>query len=396
VNVLVFTTLFPNNVWPSHGVFIKERTRQVAGRDGVTVRVVAPVPYFPPIRLSWRHRFAEVARQEEIEGLPVHHPRFLMMPKVGMATYGWTLFLSVLPFLSRLARQHPFDLIDAHYLFPDAFAAVELGRALGKPVIVSARGSDVNLFAQFPLVRRCLLRTLRRADRVVAVSGALRARLAALGVAAERVTVIPNGVDGTKFRPMSRAEARAKLGLDGGPYLLAVGHLVALKGFDLVIESLARLRAGGNCPDLRLLVVGEGGERAPLEALARRLGVGGAVRFAGPLSHPELRTWYNAADVFCLASSREGWPNVVLEALACGTPVVATRVGGIPEIVTSDSVGLLAERSPEALAGAIEEALRRTWDREVLVRHARGHGWEQTASRVLEEFRLALGGQRRS
>jgi teichuronic acid biosynthesis glycosyltransferase TuaC len=389
VNVLTFTSLFPNNVWPQHGVFVKERITRLARLEGHEVKVVAPVPYCPPLAFGRRRLFSRVERAEVIEGLEVQHPRYFMVPKATMTSYGMTMALSALPTLRRLQRRFDFDVIDAHFVYPDGMAAVLLGRLLGKPVVVTARGSDVNTYSEMPLIRRLLRFTLRRADAVIAVSRALKAAIVRLGVAENAVRVIPNGVDATKFHPIDRAEARRGLGLPDGRIVLSVGGLVDVKGFDVLIRSFKRLGGRDNRGAL-LVIVGDGPRRQSLEALAAESGLRERVRFAGAVGHEDLARWYSAADLFCLASSREGWPNVVLEALACGTPVVAAAVGGIPEILRDPRVGLLSRRDPGEFAAVMERALAFRWNAGDIVEYARRHSWEGAASAVANVLRTAV------
>lgn len=381
MKILVFTSLYPNNMRPTHGVFVKERMTAVSRLPGWQVTVVAPVPYFPPLRLGRRWLYSQVARKEMIEGVEVHHPRYLMIPKVAMALHGPLMFLSLWRFVRNLHRERCFDLIDAHYVYPDGFAGVCLGRALGLPVVVSARGTDVNLFARFPLIRAYLSHTLRRAHMSIAVCQALKKAMVELGVPADKVVVVPNGVDERKFFPLPKEEARAKLGLPAGAIILSVGHLIPRKGFDSVIRALSLLRER-NRRDAQLIIVGEGQERHRLIELARSLGLADNVRLVGGIPHEHLGTWYSAADVFCLASSREGWPNVVLESMACGTPVVATAVWGTPEVVTSREVGLLVEANESAIAGTLAYALEKPWNRKAIVEYAREHSWDRVAASV--------------
>jgi teichuronic acid biosynthesis glycosyltransferase TuaC len=390
MNVLVFTGLFPNNVFPNQGVFIKERVRAVSRLAGMSVKVVAPVPYYPPIRLGDRSKYSRVAREEVIEGLDVTHPRYLMTPRVGMTFYGLFLALSVLPHLRRIQRTFDFDLIDSHFVYPDGFAAVLLGKWLRRPVVVSVRGSDLNWYKDFVIIRHLLRYTLEQADRVITVSAALKEAAASLGIARSRITVIPNGVDANRFSPMSKTHAKADLGLSSRRIVLSVGHLTPVKGFDLLIQAVATLAQDRRFNDVLLVIVGEGPSRTALEDLASRLGVAGHVRLVGEIAHERLASWYNAADVFCLASVREGWPNVVLESLACGTPVVAVPAGGIPEILSSEKIGTIVGRHPKEMADGIAVALERAWNRDALLAHARQHSWESTADAVSTVFRSAL------
>jgi glycosyltransferase involved in cell wall biosynthesis len=390
MKVLVFTTLYPNNVWPNHGVFIKEQMTRVAKLDDCEMKVVAPVPYFPAVQVNWRWQFSQVSRLESRDGIEVHHPRYFITPKIGMTVYGLSMFLSVLPAVKRIQKTFKFDIIDAHYVYPDGFAAVLLGKYFKKPVVVSARGSDVNVYRAFPLIRRLIRYVLNNADGVVAVSQALKQSMVQLGVREEKISYIPNGVDGEKFYPVPKPQARQSLGLPDGRMVLSVGNLTPNKGFDLLIRSFATLAARASYRDLRLAIVGDGLIRENLEKLVSDLKLKEKVRLVGAVSHERLHLWYSAADSFCLASAREGWPNVLLESLACGTPVVATAVGGIPEIIRSNNIGLLVDRNENALTEAIDCALKKRWSAENLVEYARMHTWDRTARDVLQGFESVL------
>lgn len=383
MKVLVLTSLFPNNVWPHHGIFIKERMTRVAALPGVDLRVVAPVPYFPPVRLGSRWLYSQVKREETIEGLAVSHPRYFMIPKVATGWHGPLMARALLPFVSGLRRDFDFDVIDAHYVYPDGFAAVEIGRALGKPVVVSARGSDINVFRDIPSARGHIERTLREASALIAVSEALAKAMRELGAPHGKIHVIPNGVDARKFRPGSRDAARARTGASPGRLLLGVGHLTENKGFDRLLRAFRSLRNLGGYEDVHVAIVGEGVYRRELERMIGSLGLGDRVRLAGEVPHQELHDWYSSADLSCLFSRLEGWPNVVLESMACGTPVLATPVGGIPEIIGTRSVGALAEGDDETLGRAIASALDRAWDRGAIARFAAERTWEKAAVSVL-------------
>jgi teichuronic acid biosynthesis glycosyltransferase TuaC len=218
--------------------------------------------------------------------------------------------------------------------------------------------------------RRQIQGAAESAAAIVTVSQALKDSLVALAVNPEKITVLRNGVDLDRFEPRDRIAIRAKLNLEG-PVWLTVGHLVELKGVDIAIEALARV------PDTTLLIAGEGSEEHKLRQLVERLGLGARVRFLGAIPQAELCDYYNAADVMVLASSREGMPNVVLEAMACGTPVLATPVGGIPELITDPIAGeLMRERRPEALARAWNTLQARHPDRAATRAFAERLGWQ--------------------
>jgi teichuronic acid biosynthesis glycosyltransferase TuaC len=385
--LVTFTTLYPNDITPSHGVFVENRLRHLAASGQVAARVVAPVPWFPSrAKLFGRYgAYARVARRETRHGIAIEHPRHIVLPKIGMNLAPLMLYRAALPALRRLqAEGGDFDLIDAHYFYPDGVAAAMLGRALGKPVIITARGTDINLIPRHAVPRRMILRAARQAAGIVAVSEALRRALIALGVPAHQVRTLRNGVDLAMFRPLDRDATRAALGL-AGPVLLSVGHLIERKGHDLVIAALPQL------PGYTLMIAGLGPERAALAALAASLGVGSRVHFLGFIPHDELARLYSAADALVLASSREGWPNVLLEAMACGTPVVASNRWGAPEIVARPEAGvLMPERSADGVAAAVGALFRALPERDATRRFAEAYSWDETTSGQLRLFAEVL------
>jgi glycosyltransferase involved in cell wall biosynthesis len=389
INVLTFSTLYPNRETPYHGIFVENRLRRLLDSGEVASMVVAPVPWFPfENQIFGRYAtFARVPREERRHGIAVLHPRYALVPKVGMSGAPFLMYRS----LSNCCREilkgrFRFDLIDAHYCYPDGVAAVLLGRNLGKPVIMTARGTDVNLIPEYGVPRRLVRWAAARAAGLITVSEALRQQLIELGVPGRRIQVLRNGVDLELFAPRERAAARRELGLDAdGPIVLSVGWLAPLKGFGLVIRAAAAL------PNTVLLIVGEGPETTVLQRLARDLSLGERVRFLGAMPQRRLATVYNAADVLVLASAREGLPNVLLEALACGTPVVATAVGGVPEIVCDRAAGrLVEERTPEAIAGALRDLLADPPARAAVRAHAERFAWGPTTAGQIRLFRSIL------
>jgi glycosyltransferase involved in cell wall biosynthesis len=386
MKILTFSSLYPNAARPAHGIFVETRLRELLASGQVQSTVVAPVPWFPFTHAAFGAYAAQARapRAEARNGIEVLHPRFPALPKIGMTLAPFLLYRAVLPLVERLRREHGFDLIDAHYFYPDGVAAAMLGRRLGVPVVITARGTDVNLIAQHRIPRRMIRWAASQAGAVVAVSQALKEKLAALGVERERIHVLRNGVDLELFHPEGRDEVRAGLELRR-PTLLSVGNLLAFKGHGVVIEALSLLQ------EYELVIAGDGPDRAAFEALARECGVSGRVRFTGSLSQQDLRRHYCAADALVLASSREGWPNVLLEAMACGTPVIATEVGGVPEIVTSRSAGaVVKERSAPALARAVRELFARPPERTATRRFAEQFGWGATTKGQLQLFRQVL------
>lgn len=374
-------------------VFVRNRVVRIA--EKCEVKVLAPIPYFPLATLlpKYAHR-RQIPHRDHLGSLDVRYPRFLSVPKFLRPLDGFFLFLSLLLTVLRLRRAFDFDLIDAHLAFPDGFACLLLARLLGKPLSVTLRGHDINLLPKYPIRRWQIRRVLRGADRVIAVAAALRQAAVALGCDPNKTAVVSNGVDPELFFPADRAHARRTLRLPPDrKIILSVGHLVERKGFHLVTEALRRLRSEGMQDTYYVIVGGPGAEGNVSEALhthIRRLGMEEHVLLAGPQRNENLRDWYNAADVFCLASSREGWANVLLESLACGTPVVATMIWGTPEVIASDEYGLLVERTPEAIATGLRAALGKAWDRGVIAAYARSQTWDVVSDRVLDNLRLAI------
>lgn len=383
MKLLTFSTLFPNQQQPNHGLFVENRLRHLVASGEATARVVAPVPWFPSShpRFGQYARYAGVPAREQRHGLEIRHPRYLTLPKVGMNLAPMLLAQGAKREIGRMIDEgYDFDLIDAHYFYPDGVAAAMLGRYFNKPVVITARGSDVNLFPDFPLPRRMILWAARRASGLITVSAALKERLVQLGVSPAAVTPLRNGVDLDNFRPLDRDAIRAELGLDRYT-LISVGNLIELKGHHLIIQALATM------PDVLLLIAGNGPDRGRLEALAARLGVGQRVRFLGAVPQPELKRYFNAADALVLASSREGWANVLLESMACGTPVVASAVGGSPEVVASTDAGLLMSRySSEGVAEAVLRLRAHAPERAAVRRYAEGFSWDFTTRGQLELF----------
>ena len=377
MKVLTFSTLFPSSVRPSHGIFVETRLRELLKGGHIESRVVAPVPWFP----SSNPRFGEYASyaatpaREHRNGIDVRHPRYLLAPKVGMTSAPLCLALGARAAVRQLlADGFDFDVIDAHYFYPDGVAAVMLGKALGKPVVITARGTDINLIPQHALPRRMILNAARDCAAMITVCAALKDELVALGADASKVTVLRNGVDLGLFHPGGRDAARAEFGIDG--YTLAsVGHLIPRKGHELVIGALPQL------PDATLLIAGAGPEEGRLRSLAASLGVEQRTRFLGSLPQQRLRQLYAAADALVLASSREGWANVLLEAMACGTPVVASNVWGTPEVVAAPAAGVLMdERSAAGVARAVIQLRAQVPDRSATRRYAEDFGWDPTIS----------------
>lgn len=389
MRILTFTSLYPSESRPRHGTFVEARLVAMRQTTGITATVVAPVPWFPfsHARFGAYARLARTSRQELRSGIEVFHPRYPTLPWAGMYLQPLSMALGALGELRRQMRSGgDFDVIDAHYIYPDGVAAALLAGWLSKPLVITARGSDVNLLARLAWPRRLITWAASKADRLVTVSAALAERLADLGVDRGKITVIRNGVDLERFAPVDRNAARRRLGLSvPGAVVASVGNLVSEKGHDLVIDAVARL------PGVQLLIVGDGPAQFQLrDRIAQRHMEQRAILLPS-VPQDELRWIYGAADAIVLGSSREGLPNVLLEALACGVPVIASRVGGVPEIVTDPVMGrLVASRTPEGFASMIAEVLSAPPAGEAVRRLVQGFDWAVTARAHTEVLERAV------
>lgn len=390
--IVVFSSLFPSAAQPGAGLFIRERMFRVGQR--LPLVVVSPRPWFPGqglIRLIHPHYRPMPGKMEIQDGITVLFPRFLALPGLLRGLDSLFMALASYPTLRRLKGQG-YNLIDAHFAYPDGHAAVRLGRWLGLPVTVTLRGTEVP-HSRNPGLRPKLQEVFRRACEVIAVSESLRRLAVALGLPAGRGVVIGNGVDSTRFQPVDRHTARTRFGLPAqAKVLITVGALVERKGFHRVIECMPELLR--HHPGLHYLVVGgaspEGDMEAQLRAQAARLGLTERVHFIGPVPPEDLKWPLSAADVFVLATRNEGWANVILEAMACGLPVVATDVGGNREVVADTRLGRIVPFGDQAaLCDALDQALNQDWDRQAILAYARENDWEGRVTRLLQVFREA-------
>jgi glycosyltransferase involved in cell wall biosynthesis len=370
LRVLTLATLFPNGLRPTLGVFVERQTQALAARDNVEVRVVAPVglpawplslhPHYAPLR--------RLPRGETWNGLTLYRPRYRVWPKIGVAGTARHMADALLPVLRRIREEFPFDVIDAEFFWPDGPAAALLASALAVPFSIKARGSDIHFWGQRADTGRQIVAAARAAGGLLAVSTALRADMAAFGMPEEKIRVHYTGIDLDAFTPCDRAAGKAALGVDG-PLLVTAGGLLERKGQALAIEALKTL------PGVTLILVGDGPDRPRLESLAQGL----PVRFLGVQPHAALPGLLGAADVTVLPTVSEGLANVWVEALACGTPVVTSDVGGAREVIDRPAYGRLVPREPAAIAGAVKELLDTPVPQESVREGALRFSWEKNA-----------------
>jgi glycosyltransferase involved in cell wall biosynthesis len=394
LKVLSLSTVFPNPADPNLGLFVRTRLQEVAAfRDEVEVRVVAPVPVLDYGNYPGRLLRLGDAPSRRVDGpLEVLHPKWLYPPFFS-AGNPWWLYLRLAPLLAALRPSFPFELIDAHFAFVEGAAAALLARHFDCPFLVTLRGNEP-AHARHPLRARAIQYAVTRASRVIAVSEDLRRFAVAQGASPGRTRTVPNGIDAAIYHQRDRAACRRQHGLSADePVILSAGYLIERKGHHLAVRALRAVRDQGI--PARLLIAGGPGREGQFEprirAVIAELGLGEHVRMLGPVSQPVLAELMSAADVYCLPSHREGWPNVVHEAMGCGAPVVATNVGGIPQMIPSEEYGFVVPAGDqEALEQALLRALSKTWDRAAVSAHAQSRAWRQVAREVLAEMKAAV------
>lgn len=372
MKLLVLTNLFPSAWDPLRAAFNRQQFDRLGARHAVEVLTA----------IDFRQRRRGVQGPAPV----LAHARtsdftFWYPPRIGRGLHGLAWYASLLLQHGRRLRRAPPDLLLASWAYPDAVGTARLARRLGLPYAVKVHGSDLNVLAAGGWRRRQVGRALRGAGAVIAVSAALAGKARELGVAEDRLHVLYNGVDADRFRPGDRAASRVQLGLPQRvPIVLYVGNLKPAKGCLDLLEAWPAVLASR--PDAQLVYVGEGAARSAIDRRAQALGLAGQVRLAGASGHDLLPAWMQAADLLCLPSHNEGVPNVVLEAMACGLPVVATRVGGIPEVLPASAGTLVPARDVDALALALDGALERAWDRAAIVAHAGRFRWSDNIDRL--------------
>jgi teichuronic acid biosynthesis glycosyltransferase TuaC len=395
IRLLVYSSIFPSSATPTLGTPVWARMSRI-GRH-VPIVVVSPQAWSP---LDWlvrlfRKTYRPVsAAHETMQGIEVYRPRMLSIPRFFKGLDGWLMALGSRRIVRQVVRDFSPTILDAHFLYPDGYAASLLAREFGLPLTITIRGSKDARLVGGP--RRGKLRdAMNAAATLFAVSDSLKREIAApLGMPDEKTVVIGNGVDTAKFSGVDRAEARQRLRLaSDARVLISVGSLIELKGFHRILPILPRLRR--DFPGLRYLIVGggttQGDMSGTLRAMTRELGLEDCVVFCGPQVPDQLKWYYGAADLFVSATSYEGWANVLLEAMACALPIVTTDVGGNAQVVCRESLGTIVPYWDEpAFEAAVRDALRRDWQRDAITAYARENSWEARVAQQIDEYRKVL------
>lgn len=353
LRVLTLSSLFPDRTRPNFGVFVEKQTLGLAAHPDVDLRVVAPIAVPPTALLKIHPHYRDLSampRHEIWKGLEVYRHPFRTLPFVGGRLNPLSMWWALVPLLQDIRQHFAFDIIDAEFFFPDGPTAIRLARHFGVPVSIKARGGDIHFWTHNAGCRRAIVAAGQDADGLLAVSAALRDDMIGLGMPGERIKVHHTGVDQSAFRPADRAAAKRMLGIEG-PLILTVGYLIKRKGQTLVIDAMRDL------PGATLLIAGQGPDREQLAAQIEARGLQDRVHLIGPKPHAELPALFAAADVMALPSASEGLANVWVEAIASGTPIVISDIGGAREVVDRPAAGRIVDRTPGAIAEAIRDLL---------------------------------------
>ena len=371
LKVLVLTNLFPSPWDPLRSPFNRQQFERLGKHHDVDVITA----------VDFRERFGRRRAPFSVNNVNAEQFVFFYPPLLGRSLHAACWLVSLLSQKLRRLRRAHYDCLLLSWGYPDAAAASWLARHLGIPYVVKVHGSDLNVKAEQALIRPQIRHALRGAQGVVAVSQALADKAVAMGVDPARVHVLYNGVEPNLFTPGPLSDARTKLALPQDErILLYVGNLKDTKGCLDLLEAFPRVLA--THPDANLLFVGSGPAREALLQRAAALGCAARVRLVGAVEHFALGDWFRAADLLCLPSHNEGVPNVVLEAMACGTPVVATRVGGIPEVLPEHAGILVDAHDRIGLEGALVDALGKPWDSGRIAAHASRFRWDENIQQL--------------
>jgi teichuronic acid biosynthesis glycosyltransferase TuaC len=387
LHVLTLSTLFPNAARPNFGVFVERQTAALARQTDIDVSVINPIgmPVFPLNQLH-RYKFLrDVPEHENWFGLNVYRPRFALLPKLGGCFNPAAIVKAIWPVVQKINVKQTVDIVDAEFFYPDGPTALEIANRLGVPFTIKARGSDIHYWSGRAGCRSQIINAAQQAIALLAVSDAMKSDIAALGICESKITVHYTGLDQNRFYPRDRAAAKTELGLTG-PIILCVGALIARKSQNLLIEALV------NMPGVNLILAGEGEAEHAYRMLANRLGVADRVQFLGSVAHDRLPILYAAADVMALVSSAEGLANAWVEALACGTPIIASNVGGAPELITSPDAGRIVSRTVPNISLALQDLLANPIVPAAVAAQARRFSWDENG-RLLGELLLRSTGR---
>jgi glycosyltransferase involved in cell wall biosynthesis len=389
-HVLSLTTLYPNAVNPRFGTFVARSMEALAKRGDWRVTLVNPIG-LPPLALGRYRPLADLPATSTEGGITIHRPHFTLIPRIGARRNAAAIARAALPLVQAIHAETPIDLIDAQFFFPDGPAAAIIAKAMGLPLSIKARGSDISFWGEQGFARQQMVDAAKAATGLLAVSHDLAGQMAVMGMDAGKITVHYTGLDRDRFRPLEHTQLRSQLSRelgfalpDNAPLIACIGALIERKGQGIAITAL------NDIPGARLVLVGKGDDEARLRALAVSEGVETRVFFAGSVDHDLMPLILSAADVMVLPTVAEGLANAWVEALACGTPVVTSDVGGAREIITCDTAGRLVDRNPQAVAAGINAVLNAPPSRDAVAALTEHFSWEANAAALAAHYERLL------
>jgi len=395
MKILSISRIYPNPFQPVLGIFVHRRLQAIAANGG-DLQIIAPVPWMPPTSMIGDnfYKFTKIPLFEKNDGISVYHPRYITAAKFARFLTSNFMYLSLLPLIKKLHHEFSFDIIDAHFAYPTGWVAVKIGKKLGIPISVTLRGADlfddINRF----LVREKVIQTLIHADALIAVSEDLKNKAKMYLKDSSHLNCIPNGVDFSSFYSKDKNETRKKLGLPlEKKIILSIGTLVKRKGFHILFQALKILKENDH-NNLMLIIIGsssdEGNDETFLKSEIKKHGIESEVLMVGTKLQKELVDWYASCDLFCLCSSREGNPNVVLEALACHRPVLLCDTPGNQEIFLNYKCGLMVKRDGKSIADGILEIMRKNHIKYPFDEILKQRSWNDIGKRVVRVFEKTL------
>lgn len=382
---------------PHFQLFIKDQMTAISHHFAHTT-VLVPHPYFPRsfLRVSKiENRFLFLKNAKDSRRMlgsyhiDFFYPQFFMLPIGAMRKR--VSMISALSSIKMVKKNSiKFDLVHLHRL-DTGFTGAMLKDTYDKPFIITCHGSDVYNFPFKDDYRHSIAKyTLDKVDHVIAVCKSDSDKLLSLGLSPCKLSIIPNGFDENLFFPLPKKSARANLGLPPNKRIvLAIGTLDEVKGHIYLIKAMHKITKARN--DVLAVIVGSGPLESKLRKEISKLGLEGKVLLVGREPHNKVPLWINASDVFVMPSLNEGLPTVIPEVMACGRPVIGTRVGGIPDLILSDELGsLVRPRDSESLAQAISDALDREWDSKIILDHSEFYSLKSITERIVRVYQKVV------
>ncbi|TQV88889.1 glycosyltransferase [Aliikangiella coralliicola] len=380
MNITLISNLYPNKLEPTKGVFIKQLAERLNESHQVTV--ISPVPWRPAFLTNADN---SVPAEDKINNIKIYYPRYLVIPKILRSLTATFFNWGIKSTLSKLKAQGLADIVSAHWVYPDGVGSLLAAKKLNLPVTLHALGCDINEYTKYFLRRRQIVSAMNKANANVVKSNELKSKLVALGVNENKISVILNGVDKNKFQNIDQTKAREKLDLDPSEkYVIFIGNFQIEKGLNHLLDAVHQIKDR----PFKLLVVGDGRLKTQVEAQIKELSISDKVQLVGRVSHEMIPVYMSAANLLCLPSLREGCPNVVIESLTCGTPVVASKVGAVPDMITNETHGKMVEpANSQALAEAIDQCLDL---KNSSTLNFEWYSWEENAEKISQVFNASI------